>query len=57
MICMKRNDGMMIGKWHGGKGDARRKPTVSQQTVDDNWDRIFGKKKNKTEESKDESKD
>ena len=27
-----------------GKGDKRRPTQVDQKTVDDNWDKIFGKK-------------
>lgn len=30
-----------------GKGDKRRKRTVSQETWEKNWERIFGDKKNK----------
>lgn len=30
----------------GGKGSAPRPYSVSQETYDNNWDRIFGKKKN-----------
>ena len=32
------------GKWHGGKGSARRKS--DQQKYADNWEKIFGKNKN-----------
>ena len=35
-------------QWHGGKGSAQRK--VDKQKFSDNWDAIFGKKK---EEDKD----
>ena len=26
--------------WHGGKGSTRRKPLISQEEVDKNWERI-----------------
>lgn len=29
----------------GGKGSGRRQSNVPRSVVDDNWDRIFGKKK------------
>lgn len=29
-------------KWHGGKGSARRPAQVPEETLRDNWDRIFG---------------
>lgn len=36
------------GKWHGGKGSARKES--DQKKYEDGWDRIFGnKKKNETE--------
>ena len=38
-----------------GKGDRQRKP-VDQKKFDDNWDRIFGKKKQSTENLNPESK-
>lgn len=28
----------------GGKGDKRRRSEVSQEVIDQNWDRIFGKR-------------
>ena len=31
------------GKWHGGKGSARKQS--NQQKYADNWEKIFGKKK------------
>lgn len=37
---------------HGGKGDRQRKP-VDQKKFDDNWDRIFGKKKKLSTEKSD----
>jgi len=30
-------------KWHGGKGSKRRKE--DKKKINDNWDKIFGKKK------------
>lgn len=39
---------MANGQWAGGKGSAQRK--VDKQKFSDNWDAIFGKKK---EEDKD----
>ena len=35
----------MSGQWHGGKGSRPKPYSVDQQTFDNNWDRIFGKKK------------
>ena len=32
------------GKWHGGKGSARKQS--DQQKYADNWEKIFGKNKN-----------
>ena len=42
-----------------GKGDKRRPNQVDQKTVDDNWDKIFGKKvkPEKEVESKETEKD
>ena len=37
------------GKWHGGKGSARKES--DQKKYNDGWDRIFGKNK-KDNESK-----
>ncbi len=31
-----------MSKWHGGKGSSRRKE--DKKKIDDNWDKIFGKK-------------
>lgn len=39
----------MSGQWHGGKGSRPRTMSVDRETYDNNWDRIFGKKK-KTEQ-------
>jgi hypothetical protein len=33
-------------KWHGGKGSARRKE--DKRKIDENWDKIFGKKEERT---------
>lgn len=30
-------------QWHGGKGSSRRPAQVPEETLRDNWDRIFGK--------------
>jgi hypothetical protein len=35
-------------KWHGGKGSGRRKGTDDKKFAD-NWDKIFGKKKEDTD--------
>ena len=37
----------MTGQWHGGKGSRPRKQSVDNETFDNNWDRIFGKKDRK----------
>ena len=34
------------GKWHGGKGSARKQS--NEQKYADNWEKIFGKKPKKT---------
>lgn len=36
-------DNATYGKWHGGKGSARK--DSDQKKYEDGWDRIFGKKK------------
>ena len=41
-------------KWHGGKGSAVR--PVDKQKYDDNFERIFGKKKVSEEEKKEDEK-
>ena len=41
--------------WHGGKGSKYRK--VDQQKFNDNWDKIFGKKEDNTDTSKNEYQD
>ena len=41
----------MGDRWHGGKGSKYRK--VDQSKFDDNWDRIFGKKKAESSDEKD----
>ena len=35
--------------WHGGKGSSQRPMNVSKSKFDDNWDAIFGKKKEQTD--------
>jgi len=41
----------MGGKWHGGKGDARRKQ-ADDQKYRAGWDRIFGQEKLKNRDKK-----
>lgn len=41
------------GKWHGGKGSNPRPFAVDSKTYEDNWDRIFGKKKENPIDDKD----
>ena len=46
------------GKWHGGKGSARRHQSVDSQTFASNWDAIFKKKEkpvDKTTEPKEDT--
>lgn len=38
-----------MSQWHGGKGSKPR--PVDKKKFDDNWDRIFGKKQVKNDES------
>jgi len=33
-----------MSKWHGGKGSKPR-PITNQKQFEDNWDKIFGRKK------------
>ena len=35
--------------WQGGKGSSQRPMNVSKSKFDDNWDAIFGKKKEQTD--------
>lgn len=42
----------MSEQWHGGKGSRPRPYSVDKKNFDENWDRIFGKKKE--EEKNDE---
>jgi len=42
----------MKGAWHGGKGSRYR--AVDQQKYNENWERIFRKKKKPSEEEKSE---
>ena len=44
----------MSGQWHGGKGSRPRSISVDRETYDNNWDRIFGKKKKTKQEIIDE---
>ena len=39
----------MSKEWHGGKGDKPRK-TADQKKYAENWEKIFGNKKEKKEE-------
>lgn len=32
--------------WHGGKGSRRRESSVEETVLEDNWNRIFGDKRN-----------
>tara|TARA_Y100000287_G_scaffold182224_1_gene179458 strand:- start:470 stop:679 length:210 start_codon:yes stop_codon:yes gene_type:complete len=41
-----------MGKWIGGKGSDRRPKKVSDEQFQDNWERIFGKKKPKIKSRK-----
>lgn len=34
-----------MSSWHGGKGSKPRPYSIDKKKFDDNWDRIFGKKK------------
>ena len=40
-----KNQTASKGKWHGGKGSARKES--DQNKYNDGWDRIFGNKKDK----------
>jgi len=40
-----------MSQWHGGKGSSPRPFSVDKKKFDDSWDRIFGKKHEKNEES------
>jgi len=37
----------MMSKWHGGKGSKPR-PISDRKQFEDNWDKIFGKKEDKS---------
>ena len=41
-----------MGKWIGGKGADRRPKKVSDEQFQDNWEKIFGKKKPKIKSRK-----
>lgn len=43
----------MTGHWHGGKGSAPRKTSISQEEWDNRWDAIFGRDKEKKSEQED----
>ena len=43
------------GKWHGGKGSARKES--DQKKYNDGWDRIFGKNKKDNESNHDKDKE
>ena len=45
----------MTKQWHGGKGSSRRS-TANNTAYEDNWDKIFGKKKKDGKEKKEDSK-
>ena len=40
---------IQMAGWHGGKGSSQRPMNVSKSKFDDNWDAIFGKKKEQTD--------
>ena len=39
-----------MSKWHGGKGSKRR--PEDKKKIDDNWEKIFGKKKKDVDKTK-----
>jgi len=41
----------VTGKWHGGKGDGRRKK-ANDRKYKEGWDRIFGSNKKKEDKTK-----
>lgn len=41
-----------MNKWHGGKGSTRRPKKVSDEKLQENWDRIFKKKEKQEEDNK-----
>ena len=41
----------MSSKWHGGKGDARR-TGADDESYKSGWERIFGSKKEKDDDTK-----
>ena len=45
----------MTSEWHGGKGSGRRNEDVSK--INENWDRIFGAKKQKEQQTMNEHED
>lgn len=50
---MTENTEKQSGKWHGGKGSSQR--NVNKTAFDLNWEKIFGNKKPKTEDNKNNS--
>lgn len=44
-----------MSNWHGGKGSKPR-PVEDRKKFEDNWDRIFGKKKDDQKDEKLEEK-
>lgn len=46
----------MTDKWHGGKGDRRRKGS-NQKMYSDNYDRIFRKKTGQAQQERDPEKE
>jgi hypothetical protein len=44
-----------MSNWHGGKGSKPR-PVEDRKKFEDNWDAIFGKKKDDQKDSKPEEK-
>ena len=49
MVCYNTQRMTMSNQWHGGKGSAPRKSN-DQKTYEDNWEKIFGKKKKQPED-------
>ena len=49
MVCYNTQRMTMTNQWHGGKGSAPRKNN-DQKTYEDNWEKIFGKKKKQPED-------
>jgi hypothetical protein len=47
----------MAEHWNGGKGSKPRPYSVDQKTFDNNWENIFGKKKDNTGTDKNDYQD